>query len=132
MAWTVDTSWLAKLFLDEPGSEEVREAYREAVDAAEPILAPTLLPYELGRTVQREYGSEAPGEGLEALDLALRNVRLVEPEPSTVLEVAGPLTYYDAAYVAVAQEHGTALRTGDDDMGTRAEELGITVDHRGS
>lgn len=132
MTWTVDTSWLAKLFLDEPGSEEVREAYREAVDSAEPILAPTLLPYELGRTVQREYGSEAPGEGLEALDLALRNVRLVTPEPSTVLEVAGPLTFYNAAYVAVAQERGATLRTGDEDMRARAGELGVTVDTRGS
>lgn len=127
MAWTVDTSWLAKLFLDEPGSREVREAYREAVDSAEPLLAPTLLPYELGRTVQREYSPQAREEGLEALELARRNVRLVEPDPATVLRVAGPLTFYDAAYVAVAQEQGAGLRTADDDMRGQAEELGIEV-----
>lgn len=127
MAWTVDTSWLAKLFLDEPGSVEVRESYREAVDAAEPLLAPMLLPYELGRTVQREYGPEAREEGVEALELALRNVRLVDPDPATVFQVAGPLTSYDAAYVAVADEEGAGLRTVDDDMRARAEELGIEV-----
>lgn len=81
------------------------------------ILAPPLLPLEILNVSGRRWSwdAEALIEMAEVLDeLALE---LVQPDlPSVARWVAGGLTAYDAAYVAVAEEASIPLLTFDDEM----------------
>jgi predicted nucleic acid-binding protein len=81
------------------------------------IIAPSLLPLEMLNVCGRRWGwhDQALQELVEALeDLALE---LVQPDLSVVARwVAGGLTAYDAAYVAVAEEASIPLITSDEEI----------------
>ena len=81
------------------------------------IIAPPLLPLEILNVCGRRWGwhDQALQELVGALDdLALE---FVQPDLSVVARwVAGGLTAYDAAYVAVAEEASISLITSDEEI----------------
>jgi len=81
------------------------------------ILAPPLLPLEILNVTGRRWGWD--GEALQQLAGALDDLalELAQPDLASVARwVAGGLTAYDAAYVAVAEETGVALLTSDTEI----------------
>ncbi len=127
MRLVVDASCLAKRLLNEPGSTGFRAWYHEEVQDGTAVLAPTLLEYELGNVIQRELREEAADLRERTLVDTLRRVRLVQPPMGRAFEIAGDLTYYDAAYVALALEEDAVLVTGDTVMQEAAEDAGVEV-----
>jgi predicted nucleic acid-binding protein len=81
------------------------------------IIAPPLLPLEILNVCGRRWSWD--GEALQELAGALEDLalELVQPDLSFVARwVAGGLTAYDAAYVAVAEEASIPLITSDEQI----------------
>ena len=112
-ASVVDASALAAVLFGEPEAERVA-----ALLEGHPLMAPTLLPYELANVCRRKV---AAGEGepealLAALSLLGRlDVRLLDVDPvdTARLALATGLTAYDAAYLGLARALGAELVTLD-------------------
>ena len=97
----------------------------------------TLTPYEVGNVVWKE----AKLKGLitleeaelivEAFELLLKRMEVIEPELRRVLQVAvmGGITFYDASYVATAMDKGLYLVTDDMKLirKVRSDEFSRTV-----
>lgn len=114
----LDASCVGKLFLDEPESAEFRTWYRQMRAARADFQSPTLLQFELGNVLRREFArDERKGSILAAaLDgIDLRSVDLARPFSFAAL------TYYDAAYLCVAEEDSGALASYDDRMTDAAQ-----------
>ena len=81
------------------------------------IIAPPLLPLEILNVCGRRWGLH--DQALQELVGALEDLvlELVQPDLSVVARwVAGGLTAYDAAYVAVAEEASIPLITSDEEI----------------
>lgn len=118
-AAVVDAS--ALLAALEPGGSAARQAL-VALAETHDLVAPTLLPFELGHVIHRKrpagYGA-TPEERDEALAAALGVVVLVPLDDERLraaarLVEAHRLSFYDAAYLALAAgEEGSVLLTDD-------------------
>lgn len=127
MDHVLDASALVKRFLEGPGYENFRAWDRAAAERGATRGAPTLLRFEVGNVVAREVPEHEPDEQALHLADALRGVRLVEPDPETVFRLAGDLTFYDAAYVALAKGRDASLVTYDTALADAGERQGIEV-----
>ncbi len=90
----------------------VRGAFR---DGTVGLVVPPLTAYEVLNVAGRKW--RWPAAGLERLvdDLRVLGLKTVEPPLAEVARwTAAGLTAYDAAYVAVAEQTGATLVTGDD------------------
>lgn len=123
----VDASALGKAFLEEPSHAAYRSWEQEIRDEGLDPGGPHLLFYELGNLVQREYGSDPPDHRARIVDEALRGIQLETPSTTGIAEAAAPVTFYDAAYLALAREHDAPLVTYDDVLAEAAEERGVEV-----
>ncbi|HLF16816.1 MAG TPA: type II toxin-antitoxin system VapC family toxin [Candidatus Thermoplasmatota archaeon] len=109
----LDASCVGKLFLKEPDSVEFRTWYQQMKATGADFQSSTLLQFELGNIVRREFAAdERQGDILAA---ALDGIHLQEVAPADPFRFTQALTYYDAAYVCVAAE-SAALATYDSDM----------------
>lgn len=116
--WVVDASAAVKLATAEADSE----TFRGLVEGvAGRLLAPSLLRYEVGNALAGK-GTLASDEMLLA---ALAFVERIEPHD--VAPYCKPLSYYDAAYLALAVEHKAGLLTADDRMRKAAKRHGVPV-----
>jgi uncharacterized protein len=120
----VDSSALAKVFIDEPGSD----AMREVVEAM-PISSSALLVAEVVRAVRRRH----PEMGDVAL-ARLNRVDTVPIGPDVLVAAAfvGPLALKaaDAIHLATAYQlhpHVSPLLTYDRRLAAAANALGLTV-----
>lgn len=117
--WVLDASIAAKLIVTEPDSERTRD-FLDGLDAD--LIAPSLLRYEVGNAVTKR----GPFERLEAIiEGTLAAVLAVDPVDVT--SHCGPLSYYDAAYLALAVERKAGLLTADEKLRKAAKKLGIEV-----
>ena len=114
-----DASIVLKWFHSE-GEEEVDEARavlaaHRAGDLSASILDLTL--YEIGNVLLRSLGWPASdvGDQLDDLRAICVTVAPTAEEFRTAAEIGrrGDLTYYDAAYAAVAKSRGATLATAD-------------------
>lgn len=128
--FVVDTSSLAKLFLEDEGYEAFRAWFGDAVRGGADLLAPELLRYEIGNVVQREYGEATVEDRVEIIVEALRHLRPEDADVGACFEAAGDLTFYDAAYLALARDRGATLVTWDRRLAERGAELGLDVERR--
>lgn len=128
--YVVDASSLAKLFLEDEGYEAFRTWFGETVHRGDTLLAPRLLRYEIGNVVQREYGQEPLDDRVEIVTEALRHLRFEDADLRDAFEAAGDLTFYDAAYLALARKEGAPLVTADRRVADRATEIGLEVERR--
>lgn len=118
-SWVVDASIATKLLLAESDSEAVRAQFdRRALDGH--LMAPSLIRYEIGNAVAR-HG--APRNLDAMLRMALSLVERVEPKDAA--RFCGPLSYYDAAYLALAVESKANLWTADETLRKAAKKHGV-------
>jgi len=105
---------LAKTFLDEDRSEELRAWLDKAIAARETLLAPPLACSEVGRIIQREMGLP-PEESAKLHDAVFIGVEVVAPAAFTDpwRQVRPGITFYDAEYLALAAERKATLATAD-------------------
>lgn len=115
----IDASVVLRAFFpDEEGQVAAQSLIRAYVQGEVPLLAPTLLPYEVTNALLQAIrrGRLTLAKGQEVLrvfqDLGIPTA---EAPWARALELA--YTYncsaYDGAYLALAEERGTQLVTGD-------------------
>ena len=129
-ALVVDTSVLVKWIRsdDEELLVEAHALRSRVDDAGVTVYAPTLLAYELGNILTRK-SDLAPDRIAEALDEVFQS-RLVVAPPEPELLARGArlarqhdITFYDAAFVALAELLHCPLVTADRRLARRTREL---------
>jgi predicted nucleic acid-binding protein len=109
----VDASALSAVLFGEPAAAEVVEQLRGST-----LAAPTLLIYELGNTCWkkcRRHPASAPALREALGSLPELELQLLDVEPIQVLKLAEAreLTFYDAAYLWLADRLHARLVTLD-------------------
>lgn len=117
--WVMDASIAVKLLQREQDSQTVIAFLAGLEDLR--LLAPALLRYEVGQVCIRNKQT-----GIEEKLLDLGNV-VDTVEPDDVAAHASSLSYYDAAYLALAIEQKAGLLTADDKLRKAAKKRGIPV-----
>lgn len=120
--WILDASVAVKLFATEPDSEAVRLFLDKATFDAS-LAAPALLRYEIGNALTKH--GKVPADLDARLAKTLAVVQTIDP--TDVAVHCGPLSYYDASYLALAVEQKAGLLTADDKLRKAAKKLGIEV-----
>lgn len=115
MSLVVDASAAVALLVDDG---PVGRACEAAVEAADALAAPALMPFEAGNVLRREAARGAIEPAFAALALADLGRLEVELAPFAALggrawELRDNLTLYDASYVALAELLGASLLTLD-------------------
>ncbi|MBW3583013.1 MAG: type II toxin-antitoxin system VapC family toxin [Euryarchaeota archaeon] len=123
----VDASAVAKLFLDEPGAETFRDWWYGALLTDTPMSAPGLLRYEIGALIVRNLGHLDSPARRRTWREAVAGIRFDDETVLDALTVDG-LTFYDAAYVALAATKKARLITYDDKMAKHARAHGVAVE----
>ena len=121
--YVIDASvLLMRVFEDEEGHEPARALLRDYSRGIVELLAPSLLLYVVTNGILQAVEGRRPGRGLSPKE-AEELLRLLEgyriplfPVPSRrMLQLAHQhrRTAYDAAYLALAEQEGVPLLTGD-------------------
>lgn len=100
----------------QPGHEEAAAALEKALLAGWDVVAPDLYLYETGNVLARAQGKTS--DKLHALRDAHAVVEVVRLSPAAAaramdLAVDGKLSFYDAAYLSLAEERDGVLWTED-------------------
>lgn len=128
MGFVVDASCLGKVVAEEPGADRFRDWYYATVESNAELEGPELLWYEFGRVVQRLLPGQEPEVTADIVAAHLQPFALRRPAAVSVAAFAARgLTYYDASYVALAEERGSILVTTDETMAKVARKAGIPV-----
>lgn len=124
MPFVVDASCLAKLLVEEPGYREFREWFQRNAERPGALAGPGVVAYEFGRIVQVNLAGQRAERQATFHAGVLRHLRTMDPDPRSVFRVAARgLTYQDASYVALADQIGAGLVTGDRVMARVARRL---------
>jgi len=110
----VDASILAKTFLEEADSDDVRALFLLLRARGEALLSPELVKYELGSVAlrTRQKGETAPfNEAISLVDTVAFDSSLLRSS----LDVASStgLSFYDGCYIALAENENCLLWTAD-------------------
>lgn len=124
--FVLDASAVAKLFLNEVHSDALRDWFFERRLAGDELLAPPLLPFEIGHTIHVGLGRSG-AEGRDVLDAALRGIKLVGSALGDSFDLLDSCTFYDAAYVALAIRAKSPLVTYDERMRRLGRRLGVSA-----
>ena len=117
----VDASLTLKLVLPESDSDLAQTQWQEWIGAAVEIIAPDLLIYETtsvlrNRVYRREVTQSEADEALRiltSLDIAYHQPGAIRQSTWELARRFNRPTAYDAFYLALAQEEGSPLWTGD-------------------
>jgi len=112
----VDTSVVVKWYIPERHHEQARALRDAYLDGEFDLVAPALMPFETVNALK--YSGHYEGERLEEASKSLPEygIDLVPfDKTGSVAEIANDLdiTIYDAAYIALAQNHDTKAYTAD-------------------
>lgn len=117
----VDASVGIKLFLDEDGSEAVRDLFECLVGSGDCLFVPDLFYIECAnilwkRVMRGEYPADlAAGHISDMKDLALPSTPTIDLiEPALDIACERKITAYDACYVALSQIKQVPLLTADE------------------
>jgi predicted nucleic acid-binding protein len=118
MKLILDSSVLAKLFLEEEGSEEALEimdsSYIENID----IVASELIFYEVGNTIWKHLRKKTKDGSEYIKKLFLLNIEYIplsEDLAINALKTAHKydITFYDGVHIALSQDYESPLVTED-------------------
>jgi predicted nucleic acid-binding protein len=130
----VDSSFILASLLAETRAEFAAETLADV--AYEDLLAPALLPFEVGNVLRTRVrsGRLSPAERDARLRMYFALGVVIEPPPteprllqSGVLSADHDLTIYDAAYLEAALRNGAALATFDVALASGARALDVPV-----
>jgi predicted nucleic acid-binding protein len=125
LTFVVDASAALQGVLEQRDHERFRAWIRDARLAGEDLLAPTLLPFEVGNVLRRVFPTAAAAAHHDDLLLGIRHV---DPAPAdTYAMCRNGLTYYDAAYLALAHAAAATLVSGDRLLLAEAVAHGVPV-----
>jgi predicted nucleic acid-binding protein len=115
----VDTSVVVKWYIPEQHHEQARALRDAYLDGEFDLVAPALMPFEAVNALK--YSGHYEGERLEEASKSLPEygIDLVSfNKTGSVTEIANDLdiTIYDAAYIALAQNHDTEAYTADGNL----------------
>ena len=128
--FVLDASALAKLFLDEARSDELRAWIARTLAAGQTPQVPHLAFSEIGRIIQKERSDLTTAQAKELHESVFLgfDVAPLDPTDDGVWDMAAKgLTYYDAEYVHLAHRLGATLVTADKDQTKRATHAKIKV-----
>jgi predicted nucleic acid-binding protein len=116
LKWVLDSD-------DEPGREDAVAILESFVDGNLRLAVPSLWVYEVGNILSRKRPATARDTMTALLDLGLEEVPLGSVLAGRTLELAldKGITFYDASYVAVAENRDAGFVTADRRL---AERLG--------
>jgi predicted nucleic acid-binding protein len=117
----LDASVAVKLILTEAYSNRVIALLTSTVQAGDPIIAPTLLPYEVANILRQRMvrqGLVLPlADQLMAdfltFPIALQTSPTMHQRALAIADTYGLPAAYDAHYIALAEEQGADLWTDD-------------------
>ena len=134
MRYIIDASVAAKLFINEDGSEKAIEIMEAYIHGRLSLSAPTLIVYELGNvfwkhpqiTAERTYRFI---ERFLDLKLNLVDISLDDDLLKKICNISESMdmTFYDASYIAITQEHRAKLITADEKIHRRTPEISILL-----
>lgn len=110
---------IALVLDDEAGHVETGAVLEAALGREYATLAPPLYLFEVGNVLARSRGK--PERRAERLDAAHALVDVVEVRPpafhrALAIATDGKLSFYDAAYLALAEQHDATLWTEDKEL----------------
>ncbi len=118
MKLVLDSSVVFKLFREEKGSLEAMVLFADAGENDVQLLCPRLIFYEIGNAVwklSRQGRYENQGLMGKMFDLLIDYVPMTPERAENAMSIARDmdLTYYDAAFIALAEENQCRLVTDD-------------------
>lgn len=125
----LDTSVVAKWFIDEEGSNKAAKIREEFLNGIEQIVIRDLTLYELGNLLK--FKGFSPSEIESALgslfDLGVDIVAPTKDILGAAAKIAEKydLTFYDASFAALAQELRFKLKTADKKILEKTKALGF-------
>ena len=122
----VDASVLAKTFVEEEDSDDVR-ALILLLTAREKLLSPELVKYELGSVALRVSKKRAPPftEAIGLVDSITFDSSLLAR--SGEVARSHRLSFYDGCYLALAEREGSLLWTADGALLEKAPESTVST-----
>ena len=133
----LDASFIVKLVLREPRSEEALKAFKRIIASREPIRAPCIAIAEVLNavwkhvTLIKDLPRDRVPDVLKCLASLWRVVNvhkhdeLAEKALSIALDLS--ITVYDAYYITLAHRYGEPLFTFDTRLAEKAREIGLEV-----
>jgi len=118
MKLILDSSVIAKLFLEESGSEEALEIMENSYLKDLEIIASELIFYEVGNTIWKHLRKKK-NDGTEYIKkLYLLNINYIPLSENLAAEAMklshmNDITYYDGVHIALAHEYKSPLVTED-------------------
>lgn len=127
-----DASVLLKWILpsdDEPDAERALLLRTAILEETVRALVPALWLYEVGNTIARRFPAQAAGWLAALMKFGIEESPPSNPWLAKALELTGrhDVSFYDAAYHAVALAHGGLFVTADARYAGRAKDSGSIV-----
>lgn len=121
----VDASVVVKWYIPERDHEPARQLRDDYLNGRHDLLAPALLPFEVGNALK--YSGHYSGERLRDASTTLTEygITLVpyrNAGPLTDVAVDLDITFYDAAYLALAHTSDSTVYTADSRLLDAVEE----------
>ena len=131
--FVVDASALGKRFADERHTADYNAWHDALLAAGGRIVAPHLLRYELGNLLARKARSDPsllPDRRGKLLEVAFVGIQFADA--ASIEAFAPPLSFYDAAYVALAHSLKATLVSYDDRMLAAARKAKVKTSSPGA
>lgn len=132
VGFVVDSSVVAKWFLDEPDSDQAVAVRDDFAFGKVRLMVPTLLFYEVMNALR--YSSVFSKEELVLASRSLSKYKFEAWKPrgrlleaSALLSAEKEVTIYDACYVALAQRFGSRVITEDRELLAKFPESTMTM-----
>lgn len=132
VGFVVDSSVVAKWFLDEPDSDQAAAVRDEFATGKLRLIVPTLMFYEVMDALRHASVFSKEELVLAARSLGKYKFEAWEPrgkllEASARLSAEKDVTIYDACYVALAQRVGSKVITEDRELLAKFPESTMTM-----
>lgn len=116
--FVLDASVAVKWYVPEEGRERALRLRQDYMDEKIDLIAPNLIFYEVGNAVRFHPGATARevGEavrGLRGMQVAVQNMTDTVVDSATEIAFTENITFYDAVYLAIAENVGVKFVTAD-------------------
>ena len=121
MNLVLDSSVVAKLFVDEKDSDKATEIFEKSSTRDIALAASTLVFYEVGNTILKHLRGKDKDGSEYMSQLFLLNIEYGSLDQALAREAiriakTNSITYYDAVHITMSQRHKSALVTEDKEL----------------